>query len=186
MLRANTNISIFQQKLEMQPQKVLFKYTVSLLIESFMKERKREKENIPLFLCYLNTGENFIVINIQYKAFIVIFHRCPLSLVPYPLKKNVAVPDLPRSEDRVQGHLCKITLKKEWKRKKGTIPLIMFYLNTGENFVVANLQYMGNFRSTEQGENFKSSETWLNLFKIMKKTQKPIFSAIYTNVQKLF
>ena len=38
---------------------------------------------------------------------------------------------------------------------------------------------MGNFRSTEQGENFKSSETWLYLFKIMKKTQKPIFSAIY-------
>ena len=33
---------------------------------------------------------------------------------------------------------------------------------------------MGNFRSTEQDENFKSSETWLNLFKIMKKTQKPI------------
>ena len=29
--------------------------------------------------------------------------------------------------------------------------------------------YMGNFRSTEQGENFKSSETWLNLLKIMKK-----------------
>ena len=30
---------------------------------------------------------------------------------------------------------------------------------------------MGNFRSTEQGENFKSSETWLYLFKIMKKTE---------------
>ena len=41
-------------------------------------------------------------------------------------------------------------------------------------------------RSTEQGENFKSSETWLYLFKIMKKTQKPIFSAIYANLQKLF
>ena len=46
--------------------------------------------------------------------------------------------------------------------------------------------YMGNFRSTEQGENFKSSDTWLYLFKIMKKIQKPIFSAIYANVQKLF
>ena len=46
--------------------------------------------------------------------------------------------------------------------------------------------YMGNFRSTEQGENFKSSETWLYLFKIMEKTQKPIFSAIYANVEKLF
>ena len=46
---------------------------------------------------------------------------------------------------------------------------------------------MGNFRSTEQGENFKSSETWLNLFKIMKKkTQKTIFSAIYANVNTLF
>ena len=30
---------------------------------------------------------------------------------------------------------------------------------------------MGNFRSTEQGENFKSSETWLNLFKIIKKNR---------------
>ena len=31
--------------------------------------------------------------------------------------------------------------------------------------------YMRNFRSTEHGENFKSSETWLNLFKIMKKNR---------------
>ena len=54
------------------------------------------------------------------------------------------------------------------------------------NMAVKNNIYMGNFRSTEQGENFKSSETWLYLFKIMKKTQKPIFSAIYANVQKLF
>ena len=46
--------------------------------------------------------------------------------------------------------------------------------------------YMGNLRSTEQAENFKYSETWLYLFKIMKKTQKPIFSAIHANVQKLF
>ena len=44
---------------------------------------------------------------------------------------------------------------------------------------------MGNFRSSEQGENFKCSESWLNLFKIMKKRQKPIFSAMYANVQKL-
>ena len=46
--------------------------------------------------------------------------------------------------------------------------------------------FYSNFRSTEEGENFKSSETWLYLFKIMKKIQKPIFSAIYANVQKLF
>ena len=46
--------------------------------------------------------------------------------------------------------------------------------------------YIYNFRSTEQGENLKSSETWLYLFKIMKKTQKLIFSAIHANVQKLF
>ena len=46
--------------------------------------------------------------------------------------------------------------------------------------------YMGNFRSTEQGENFKFSETWLSLFKIMKKNTETNFSAIYANVQKLF
>ena len=45
---------------------------------------------------------------------------------------------------------------------------------------------MGNFRSTEQGENFKSSETWLYLFKIMIKTQKPIISAIYGHISRTF
>ena len=38
---------------------------------------------------------------------------------------------------------------------------------------------MGNFRSTEQGENFKSSETWLNLFKIMKKKHRKPFLVRY-------
>ena len=52
-----------------------------------MKERKREKENIPLLLCYLNIGENFVVVNVQYKGFTVILHARPLSPVPYPLKK---------------------------------------------------------------------------------------------------
>ena len=36
-------------------------YVDSLLIKSFMKECKREKENIPLLLCYLNMDENFVV-----------------------------------------------------------------------------------------------------------------------------
>ena len=34
---------------------------------------------------------------------------------------------------------------------------------------------MGNFRSTEPDENFKSSETWSNLFKIMKKNAETKF-----------
>ena len=42
----------------------------------------------------------------------------------------------------------------------------------------------GIFHGKSAAQNFKSSETWLNLFKIMKKTQKPIFSAIYANVEK--
>ena len=50
--------------------------------------------------------------------------------------------NLKRSGDSVQGHLCQITLKKERKRKKGNIHLVLFYLNTGENFVVANLYYI--------------------------------------------
>ena len=75
-----------------------------LLIKSVMKERKRGKENIPLLLWYLNMGENFVVVNVQLKAFLVILHRCPLSPVPCPLRKNVVVQHLPRSGDRVQGH----------------------------------------------------------------------------------
>ena len=45
------------------------------------------------------------------------------------------------SADREKGNLCKIIVKKERKREKGNIPLFLFYLNTGENFVVASLQY---------------------------------------------
>ena len=56
-------------------------YVDSLLIKSIMKERNREKENIPLLLWYLNMGENFVVINVQYKALIAILHMCPLSPV---------------------------------------------------------------------------------------------------------
>ena len=33
-------------------------------------------------------GENIVVVNVQYKGFTVITHRCPLSPVPYPLKNN--------------------------------------------------------------------------------------------------
>ena len=44
----------------------------------------------------------------------------------------------------------------------------------------------GIFHGKSAVQNFKSSETWLNLFEIIKKTQKPIFSAIYENVEKLF
>ena len=42
-------------------------YVDSLLIKSFMKERKREKENIPLLLCYLNMAENFVVVMVEGK-----------------------------------------------------------------------------------------------------------------------
>ena len=43
------------------------------------------------------------------------------------------------SRDKGQGQLCKITVNKECQREKGNIPLLLFYLNTGENFVVADL-----------------------------------------------
>ena len=43
----------------------------------------------------------------------------------------------------------------------------------------------GIFHGKSAAQNFKSSETWLNFFKIMKKTPKPIFSAIYANVDHI-
>ena len=46
--------------------------------------------------------------------------------------------------------------------------------------------YYGIFHWKWTAQNLKSSETLFNLFIIMKKTQKTIFSAIYANVQKLF
>ena len=64
-------------------------YVDSLLIKSFKKKRKREKENIPLLLCYLNMGENFVVINVQHKGFIVILHAYSLSPVRYPLSLDI-------------------------------------------------------------------------------------------------
>ena len=39
------------------------------------------------------------------------------------------------------------------------------------------------FHGKWAAQNFKSSKILFNLFIVMKKTQKPIFSAIYTNVQ---
>ena len=45
----------------------------------------------------------------------------------------------------------------------------IFHFNLQKVQNMLYLKKISNFRSTEQGENFKSSETWLYLFKIMKK-----------------
>ena len=59
-------------------------YVDSLLIKSFMLERKTEKEIIPLLLCYHNMGENFVVVNVQYKGFTMILHGYPRLLPSIP------------------------------------------------------------------------------------------------------
>ena len=46
--------------------------------------------------------------------------------------------------------------------------------------------YMGYFMGSEQVKILNPFETQFNLFKIMKKTQKPNFRAVYANVQQLF
>ena len=53
---------------------------------------------------------------------------------------------------------------------------------------IYNIYYIhkGNFRSTEQGENFKSSETWLYLFKIMKKKNRNQFLVRYMQMFKSY
>ena len=61
-------------------------YLDSPLIKSFLKERKGEKENIPLLLSYVNVDKNSVVVNVQYKGFTVILHGCPFPLSPIPLK----------------------------------------------------------------------------------------------------
>ena len=65
------------------------------------------------------------------------------------------------------------------------------FLFAGPAYLKTNLKLVliwlvnGIFHGKSAAQNFKSSETWLNLFKIMEKTQKPIFRAIYANVEKL-
>ena len=103
-----------------------------------MKKRKREKENIPLLLWYLNTGENFVIVNVQYKNFIVILYRSPSSPVPSLLKETLSniYQDL---EIEYKDTYVKLPLRRNEKGKMWKIPLLLFYLNTGENVVVNNL-----------------------------------------------
>ena len=103
-------------------------YVDSLLIKSFMKERKRGKENIPLMLWYLNTGENFVVVNVQYKAFIVILRRYPLSNIPCPLKEMLLSNIYRDREIEYKDIYIKLPLRRNRKGKRGTFFYYCFTL----------------------------------------------------------